>query len=97
MPRYQASLDWQVNQGANNWLLTGSRAHFAMLSGDHEGALDLLGQSFEQGSLRIIPLTMEHSAFAPLRGDPRFEALLVEIRERLNEQRAALGLEPVSA
>jgi hypothetical protein len=97
MARYQASLEWQVNQGASNWILTGSRAHFAMLSGDHDGALDLLGQSFIQGGLQIIPLTTEHSVFAPLRGDPRFEALIVEIRERLNEERSALGLEPVSA
>jgi TolB-like protein/Tfp pilus assembly protein PilF len=97
MARFQASLEWQIEQGADNWVLTGSRAQFAMLSGDHDGALEFLGQSFEQGGLQIIPLTTEHSVFAPLRGDPRFEALLVEMRERLNEHRAALGLEPVSA
>jgi hypothetical protein len=77
--------------------LTGSRARFAMLSGDHDGALVLLEQVFEQGGLPIIPLTMETSVFAPLRGDPRFEAVLAQIRERLNEERAALGLKPVSA
>jgi TolB-like protein/Tfp pilus assembly protein PilF len=96
MARFQASLEWQIEQGADNWVLTGSRAQFAMLSGDHDGALELLGQSFMQGGLQIVPLTNEHSVFASLRGDPRFENLLVEMRGRLNEERAALGLEPVS-
>jgi len=68
-----------------------------MLSGDHEGAMALLRQAFEQGGLSIISLTLETSVFAPLRGDPRFELLLSQMRERLNEQRSLLGLEPVSA
>jgi len=97
MVRYRASLEWQSQQGANNFFLTGSQAHFAMLSGDHEGAMVLLRQAFDQGGLSIIPLTLETSVFAPLRGDPRFEALLTQMRERLNEQRSLLGLEPVSA
>ena len=97
MVRYQASLEWQTQQGADNFFLTGSQAHFAMLSGDHEGAVVLLRRAFEQGSLSIIPLTRETSVFAPLRGDPRFEALLTQMWERLNEQRSLLGLEPVSA
>jgi len=96
MARFRVSLDWQIGQGASNGALTGSRARFAMLSGDHEGALELLEQVFEQGGLPIIPLTMETSVFAPLRGDPQFESVLTQMRERLNEQRAALGLEPVS-
>ena len=97
MLRYRASLDWQTQQGANNYFMTGSQAHFAMLSGDHEGAMALLRQAFEQGGLSIISLTLETSVFAPLRGDPRFELLLSQMRERLNEQRSLLGLEPVSA
>jgi TolB-like protein/Tfp pilus assembly protein PilF len=97
MLRYRASLDWQTQQGANNYFLTGSQAHFAMLSGDHEGAMALLRQAFEQGGLSIFPLTLETSVFAPLSGDPRFEELLSQMRERLNEQRSLLGLEPVSA
>jgi TolB-like protein/Flp pilus assembly protein TadD len=96
MARYQASLEWQIEQGASNGSLTRSRAHYAMLAGDHDGALALLGQVYEQGGLPIIPLTKETSVFAPLRGDPRFEAVLSQMRERLNQQRAILGLEPVS-
>jgi TolB-like protein len=97
MARCRVSLDWQVGQGADNWALTRSRAHFAMLSGDHDAALALLEESFEQGGLNLSMLTMETSVFAALRGDPRFEYVLSQMRERLNEQRSLLGLEPVSA
>jgi len=92
----QASLEWQVAQGANNWALTLSRAHFAMLSGDREAAVSLLEQAFGQGFIQMVLLTMDHSVFTPLRGEPRFETVLSKMHERLNEQRASLGLEPVS-
>jgi hypothetical protein len=96
MARYQASLEWQVAQGADNWALTLSRAHFAMLSGDREAAVSLLEQAFGQGLIQTIRLTMDNSVFAPLRGEERFETVLSRMHERLNQQRASLGLEPVS-
>ena len=97
MARYQASLEWQVSQGADNWAVTFSRAHFAMLSGDREAAVSLLEKAYGQGLVQTVPLTMEHSVFAPLRGEPRFETVLSKMHDRLNEQRSLLGLEPVSA
>jgi TolB-like protein/cytochrome c-type biogenesis protein CcmH/NrfG len=96
MDRLKASLDWQVAQGANNFVLAVSRAYHAVLSGDHEQAITFLELFAAQGGTPRISLTNEWSAFAPLRGDPRFEAVLVQIRDRVNRERAALGLEPVS-
>ena len=96
MVRLKASLDWQIAQGADNWVLTASRAYYAMLSGDYDETIALLEQVAQEGGLPRIPLTGQWSAFAPLRGDPRFEEVLVQIRDHLNQERAALGLEPIS-
>jgi TolB-like protein/tetratricopeptide (TPR) repeat protein len=91
------ALQAQVSTGANNWVLHTSIAHHAMLAGDYDGALESLNQVVAMGGLPRVDFTGEYSAFAPLRGDPRFEAILDRIHEHQNEERAELGLDPLSA
>ncbi len=97
LARMKASLDWQVQQGADNWMLHGSMAYYAALTGDFEAALAWLDQVVHEGGSFRLNLSSEFSAFAPLRGDPRFEAVLSRLHEHVNAERAALGLEPLSS
>jgi TolB-like protein/cytochrome c-type biogenesis protein CcmH/NrfG len=97
MARMKASLDWQVAQGADNWMLHESLAYYAALDGDHEAALAWLDRVVQEGGSFRLNLSSEFSAFAPLRGDPRFEAVLARLHEHVNAERAALGLDPLSS
>ncbi len=92
MQRARTSLEQQVKQDANNWILQDSRAVFAMLEGDREQALQLLEQLADMGGLPRTNFTGEFSVYAPLRGDPRFEAILQRLQEHLDSERAELGL-----
>ncbi len=38
MHRLKASLNAQLSEGANNWVLSWSQAHYAVLAGDYEAA-----------------------------------------------------------
>ncbi len=96
MRRAGEALEQQVAEGGSSWILHTSRAHFAMLGGDHEGALELLTKVADMGGLPRIDLRGEHSDFAPLHGDPRFEAIMARMRQHLNTERAELGLEPLA-
>jgi len=96
MRRAGAALEQQVAEGGDSWILHSSRAHFAMLGGDHDGALELLTKVVDMGGLPRIDLRGEHSNFSPLHGDPRFEAVMERMHQHLNAERAELGLEPMS-
>ncbi|MNC88590.1 hypothetical protein D3C83_44200 [compost metagenome] len=50
-----------------------------------------------QGFLEDADFTRFQPVFAPLRGEPRFEALVARMNARRNEQRALLGLPPLDA
>lgn len=93
----KASLDWQVQQGADNWVLHGSMAYHAALTGDFAAALAWLDRVVREGGSFRLNLSSEFSVFAPLRGDPRFEAVLSRLQQHVNEERAELGLEPLSS
>jgi hypothetical protein len=74
-----------------------SLAYYAALDGDHEAALAWLDRVVQEGGSFRLNLSSEFSAFAPLRGDPRFEAVLARWHEHVNAERATLGLEPLSS
>jgi len=96
LSRMKASLEWQVEQGADNWFVHESQAYFAALTGDYEMALRWLDKVVSEGGTLRLNQAKEFSAFAPLRGDPRFESVLTRFDRHVNEERAALGLPPVS-
>jgi hypothetical protein len=96
MSRYKAVLDRQIEMGANNWVLTWSRARHALLSGDPDGAIALLDKATQQGAIVDDALGGPWSIFSSLRGDPAFEAVRIKMLEHLNQERAELGLEPLS-
>ncbi len=96
MQRARDSLQQQVDQGARNWILENSRAMLAMLEGDQEGALSSLGSVVDMGGLPQTDYRGEFSVFAPLSGDPRFEAVMQRMQAKLDLERANLGLPPGS-
>lgn len=65
---------------------------FEALSGNRERALSLLEESIEGGYLN--PLLAVDAEFHALHGDPEFERLVRLNAERINAERAELGLEP---
>jgi hypothetical protein len=95
LQRARAAIAWQIDQGADNWILTMSRSALAALAGDREAALDLLDRAVGAGALPALDLEGEFSPFAPLHGDPGFEGVLQRIREHRNRARAELGLDPL--
>jgi TolB-like protein/tetratricopeptide (TPR) repeat protein len=97
MNRFQTSLEGQLAKGADNWVLTWSRAHYALLAGDSEAAIALLDKAVTQGALVDSGMTEPWSIFSPLRGAPAYEAVKTRMLKHLNEERTELGLEPVSA
>ncbi|MFC1796625.1 hypothetical protein ACFL1V_05965, partial [Pseudomonadota bacterium] len=96
MSRFEASLDAQLAMGIDNGYFSLSRAFHAMLSGDHDSAITLLDNAFQNG-VTIDPRQRKAwPVFQPLQGDPRYEDAKARMLSHLNEERAQLGLEPVN-
>jgi TolB-like protein len=68
-------------------------AGYRALAGDRERALELLEASIEGGYLN--PFLARAAEFHALRGDPAFERLVERNYQRIDEERAELGLEPM--
>ncbi|MEJ8569572.1 hypothetical protein [Elongatibacter sediminis] len=96
LERARASNEAQVAEGADNWSLNLARAQVAMLGGDPDAAVRLLQRAFDQGLTLDLTHATAWPVFAPLRGDPRFEAARGRMLEHLNAERVELGLEPLS-
>ncbi len=97
LERARAGNDSQLAEGADNWSLSLARAQVATLSGEYDSATDLLQRATDQGLVMDLNAPTAWPVFKPLHGDPRFEAVRTKITEHLNSERAALGLESVSA
>jgi TolB-like protein/Tfp pilus assembly protein PilF len=59
----------------------------ALLSGDHDAAVDRLQQAFDAGWRRYYPLSSD-PLWDPLRNDPRFQAILAAARSDVAAQRS---------
>jgi TolB-like protein len=96
LARFGIALDAQLEMGIENGYFALSRAFHAMLSGDHEAAITLLDMAFQKGVTIDPRLSKAWPVFHPLNGDPRYEDAKMRMLTHLNEERAQLGLEPVS-
>jgi TolB-like protein/Tfp pilus assembly protein PilF len=86
MQRFRAGLDVQLAEGANNWVLSRSQAHYAVLAGDHDAATGFLEKAFEQGAYLDTGNETAWPVFKPLNGDPRYEAAKAEMNARFEEE-----------
>ena len=92
----RTSNDKSVSEGLDNSYLSGARAQVAALAGDYDSAITLLERAFGQGMVLDLTAPAAWPVFKPLHGDPRFESTKSQMLERLNNERADLGLEPLS-
>jgi TolB-like protein len=96
MALFTASLDAQIAMGIDNGHFSRSRAFHAMLSGDRDSAVALLDDAFQKG-ITIDPRQRKAwPVFHPLNGDRRYEEAKTRMLIHLNNERAQLGLEPVT-
>ena len=96
MLRYEAALDYQRQMGAKNQSFAFAEALHAVLRGNHETALLKLAAAIEGGVTFDPNLTNSWPMFEALDGNPRFKAIMAEMTEHLNSERAKLGLEPIA-
>jgi len=82
MSRFRSVLDSQLTQGANNWVFSSSRAHFAALAGDYDAAISFLETAFNQGAYLDTTSDTAWPIFKPLNGDPRYETAKAAMLER---------------
>jgi TolB-like protein len=97
MARVRAAHDRSIEQGIKANYFLAEDARYFVLSGDRERALTLLTEAVEDGlvfGVEFIDAWPEMAVFA---GEPRYEALQARVRERVNSERAELGLDPVSS
>ena len=93
MSRFKASLDAQLAEGADNWVLSRSRAHYAVLANDYETAISLLEKAFEQGAYFDTITATAWPVFKPLNGDPRYEVAKATMVARRTGELEKMNLE----
>jgi TolB-like protein len=96
MKRIQRVNSRLISEGINHSVFyVGEAAHQA-LAGNLESSLDFLDRAVSQGITSRLPIVLDWPQLEPLQGDPRYEAIQARMINQVNEQRAELGLEPVS-
>jgi TolB-like protein len=96
MIRVRIAHDRALEQGIVDPYFWGEEARYYALAGDQERSLALFKQGVDQGMFFSARVTIFWRELEVLTGDPQFESLVVRIRERANEERHELGLEPLS-
>jgi TolB-like protein len=94
LARFGEVLDESTREGVNNHWHNFSKAYYATLLGSTEQALEHLADYAASGHVLPPDFTRQWPSFEFLRGDAGFEALLAQMTEQLNRQRAALDLPP---
>jgi hypothetical protein len=93
LSRVRVAHDRAIQQGVVDVYF--DEARYWLLTGDHETAMSWLLKSEQQGWVQSVRLDSVWREFEVLRGDEQFEALQARIFEHTNQERAALGLEPI--
>jgi len=96
MQRVRAAHDRDALQYALDTSLLRNEARYYALLGDADRAIGFLEKAADQNLYFSAPLHVLWPELEPLRGDPRYEALLARLHEKVEIERAELGLEPLS-
>jgi len=97
MSRTRKAHDSLSEQGLKNWAFFSLEAAYYALAEDRERALEFLSSAVDTGLILSTRITDDLPFFTELESDPKFQAIQTRMIEHLNRERAALGLEPVSA
>jgi TolB-like protein/lipoprotein NlpI len=82
-------------QGVNQFGFMNENARYFALTGDRDQALDWLERAVKNGMQTYAPIATADPALASLEDDPRFLEIEATMIENINEDRVALGLEPI--
>ncbi|MEJ8569574.1 tetratricopeptide repeat protein [Elongatibacter sediminis] len=88
--------DRLIAMGVKNGVFFINEACHQALAGDLEASLGWLERAIDNGMVTSLRIADEWPWLEPLEGDPRYEAIQARMIEHLNDERAQLGLEPVS-
>ena len=94
LTRFGEVLEESNRERVNNHWHTFAEAYYATLRGDSDAALEHLAAFADAGHFVTPDFTRDYRSFEFLRGNAEFEALLVRMTERLDQQRAELDLPP---
>jgi len=93
MLRFRTALDAQLAEGAENWPLSFSQAHYAMLADDSDTAITFLEKAFQQGGYLDTENETAWPIFRALNGDPRYEAAKTAMLASWNAELEEMNLE----
>lgn len=93
---YDKYLRMYLDAGADNYLLSREQAMYHALAGDTDKALERLEHAVDQGIIGAVPLALAFPEFESIKDHPRFLAAEARLLGRINTERAALDLLPVS-
>ena len=96
MERSRTGMDTLAELGFDNSYLDFINAVHAALAGDHDSAINRLTTAVDRGYLTAGKFSNGWEALAALEGDPQYEALQTRVLDHVNQERAELGLEPMS-
>ena len=86
------ALDVQREQGSDNFVHIYGRAQYAALSGDADEAISSLRTALDMGFSWAG--SFDTPIFDGLKGEPRFDEVVQSLANRVDEQRAILGMPP---
>jgi hypothetical protein len=75
-----------------NWVYTTATARHAAMTGDDEQALISMRQTLNNGGLLLLEI--DAPFYDHLRDDERFQAIRADMAQKVDEQRAILGMPP---
>jgi len=97
MRRIRVSHDSLEKQGLSNQVFFKLEAAYYAMAEDREQSLDFLSRAVDLGMIASTRIIVDLPFFEWLESDPEYQAIQTRMIEHLNRERAALGLEPVSA
>ena len=87
--------DELTEQGVDQFVFMFENARYYAMAGDYDAALTWLQKSIDQGNQTHAPLATLYPSLALLQNDERFLEIEATMIANINEDRAALGLDPV--
>jgi hypothetical protein len=96
MQRLTIVQEFLLAEGVSNQNMYAIEASRLALAGNYPASLEFLQRAMEYGLMSGAEINKEWPALDLLAGDPQFEQLQVQMRERVNAERGKLGLEPLS-